>query len=179
MSSFTVDSTPITDTQKQKVNIQTNIKITFNRAISFGTTGTFTLKTGATTHQTFDVTTTFDDDQTSEIIWIDTNGQTVALNPTTDLTLGTNYYVNITAGAVVDSCPTDCQAVTDTTTVAFKTYDGPTSTVSITNGSPNDTGVALTFDNDVVASTGKVRVFDNNNNEIATIDSDDPAVSIT
>jgi len=180
VSSFTVDSTPITDTVKQKVNIQTNIRITFNRAIQFGTAGTFVLKdSGGGTHQTFDVTTTYADDQTSEIIWIDTDGVTVVLNPTTDLTLGTNYYVNITAGAVVDSCPTDCEAITDTTTVAFKTYDGPTSTVSITNGSPNDTGVKLTFDTDVTPSTGRVRVFDSTNTEIAVIDSDDPAVSIT
>ena len=104
----------------------------------------------------------------------------MVLNPTTDLALGTDHHVLITAGAVVDSCPTDCQAVTDTTTIAFKTYDGPTSVVSITNGSPNDTGVKLTFDNDVVPSTGKLRVIDTTTNtEIATIDSDDSAVSIT
>lgn len=183
VASFTVNSLPITgDTTKQKANIQTNIEITFNRAIVFGTAGTFDLKdSGGSTIQSFDVTTNYTDDQTSEIIFLKQGvSNTVVLNPTTDLTLGTNYYVNITAGAVVDSCPTDCQAVTDTTTIAFKTYDGPTSTVSITNGSPNDTGVQLTFDNDVVPSTGKVRVFDTTTNtEIATIDSDDSAVSIT
>jgi len=52
--------------------------------------------------------------------------------------------------------------------------------VSTTNGSPNDTGVKLTFDNDVVPSTGKVRVFDTTTGtEIKTIDSTDSAVSIT
>ena len=182
VTSFTVNSLPITnDTTKQKANIQTNIEITFNRAIVFGTAGTFTLKAGSSTVQTFDVTTNYTDDQTSEIIFLKTGvTDTVVLNPTTDLALGTDHHVLITAGAVVDSCPTDCQAVTSTSTIAFKTYDGPTSVVSITNGSPNDTGVKLTFDNDVVPSTGKLRVIDTTTNtEIATIDSDDSAVSIT
>ena len=129
VASFTVNSLPITgDSTKQKANIQTNIEITFNRAIVFGTVGTFDLKdSGGSTVQSFDVTTNYTDDQTSEIIFLKTGvSNTVVLNPTTDLTLGTNYYVNITAGAVVDACPTDCQALTDNTTVAFKTYDGPT-----------------------------------------------------
>ena len=182
VTSFTVNSLPITnDTTKQKANIQTNIEITFNRAIVFGTAGTFTLKAGSSTVQTFDVTTSYANNQTSEIIFLKTGvTDTVVLNPTTDLALGTDHHVLITAGAVVDSCPTDCQAVTSSSTIAFKTYDGPTSVVSITNGSPNDTGVKLTFDNDVVPSTGKLRVIDTTTNtEIATIDSDDSAVSIT
>ena len=182
VTSFTINSLPITgDTTKQKANIQTNIEITFNRAIVFGTAGTFTLKAGGSTVQTFDVTTTYANDQTSEIIFLKTGvTDTVVINPTTDLALGTDHHVLITAGAVVDSCPTDCQAVTSTSTIAFKTYDGPTSVVSTTNGSPNDTGVKLTFDNDVVPSTGKVRVFDTTTgSEIKTIDSTDSAVSIT
>jgi len=46
-------------------------------------------------------------------------------------------------------------------------------------GSPNDSGLGLDFDRDVVASTGLIKIYDNNNNVVGSVDATHPAVTIT
>ena len=162
------------------IDTQTEIRLQFSDSIAFGTSGTITLyKTGAVTHQVFNVAHTFTDNQINELFWIETD--TVYLNPTVDLDPNTTYYVNISAGAIVNAgCP-DLQfaGISDTTTATFVTDPGPEApTATITNGSPSDTGIVQIFDRPVEKGSGNAVIKDNLGNVHATIPASSSAVTI-
>lgn len=172
LSSFVVDSDPLTSTTTN-VNPQTNIGLVFNKTPSFGESGVISLyKSNGSLHQNFDVETTFAADGTNEIIWISTS--TVWLNPTVDLEIGQTYYVQATVGSITDSCNVQWAGISDTTTVRFTVDAGPSSTsTALTTAS---TRIELNFDRAIEPGSGSLNIYDQNNNLISSIDSDDPAI---
>ena len=179
---FVVDSDPpiASDPTYQKVNPQSNIGIQFNRSIDLHSTGTITLNSSAGVHQTFDVSDIWNTDKVSELIWI-SGGDTLYINPTTDMSLDVTYWVLLSSGCVKDACNTVFAGLADVNTIRFKTDAGPVSSTPTFDGSGsvNQTGIVMNFDRTVEPSTGLVRIFDASNNLIATVDSSDPSVSIT
>lgn len=126
---FEVDSNPFPD-NKTKVNPQTNIVLVFNTSISFGQSGNFKIfKSNGSLHQEIDILTTFTANKTSELIWIQDNK--LYLNPTKDLDKGATYYVQATAGTLVDSCSQSWVGISNTSTVRFVVDAGPQSTLTI------------------------------------------------
>lgn len=172
--SFNVESTPLSDSTKSKVNPQTNIELVFNRNIQFGDSGTFSiLDTGGNTHQVFDITTNFTDDFTSEIISI--SGNTVTLNPTKDFTLGRTYYVNGSANSVKDSVGNKWAGLSNSTTVRFTVDPGPKPEISAINDT--SANIEMAFDRDIEAGSGTIKVYNNSNTLVAEIPSDDPSIT--
>jgi hypothetical protein len=171
---FTVNSNPLTDTTKTKVNPQSNIVLNFNRNIQFGTAGTFRIiDTGGNVHQVFDITATFQEDKINELISI--SGNTVTLNPTTDFVLGRTYYVTGTAASVRDSAGNTWGGVSSANTVRFTVDPGPAPVISpINNTSAN---VEMNFDRDIEPGSGTIKVYDSNNTLVAELESDDPSIS--
>ena len=162
------------------IDTQTEIRLKFSNSIAFGTSGTITLyKTGAVTHQVFNVAHTFTDNQINELFWIE--GDTLYLNPTVDLDTNTTYYVNISAGAIVNAdCPNlQFAGISDTTTATFVTDPGPEApTATVTNGSPSDTGIVQIFDRPIEKGSGNAVIKDNLGNVHATIPASSSAVTI-
>jgi len=154
------------------VSPQTNIFLTFNRQIAFGSSGNITLKSAdGSTHQTFDVSTSFGRDKTSEIMWV--SGNVLTLNPTKDLTLGTTYYVNADAGSITDTKGFAWTGLSNSTTIRFTIDTGPNTTIS----DPNVTGnISMTFDRGINPGDGALEVVDNLGNVVASLPATDPSV---
>lgn len=182
---FKVESLPLSDTSNTKVNPQSNVILIFNRTISLGSSGNFTInKVGGSTHQTFDVASTFDSDKTSEIISIVNASSTltnasilnaVRLNPTLDFDIGATYYVIGTVNAVEDNLGVKWSGLANQNTVRFKIDAGPVA--SSTAPSDDNSTIALEFDRDIEPGPGKVQVYDTDNNLLAEIPSDDPSIN--
>jgi hypothetical protein len=156
-----------------KVDRHTEIELVFNRTAYFGQYGTITVNGS----QTFDVTTNFAENKTSEIIW--TSGNSVFLNPTTDLTPGVTYTISGTAISVRDANNVTWSGISGG--FPFTVDPGPeapTPSLPSTN-SINQQPLSLQFDREIVAGTGNINVYDGANNLIKTITSTDPAVSYT
>ena len=115
-----VSTTPF-DSNLQKVNKQTNIELEFNRGIQFGV-GNIVVKANGSTYQTFNVQSSFNNNYTSEIIWI--AGNKLYLNPTTDLPNGASITIEADSGAIIDGCGLPWDGTND---VSFTVDPGPTS----------------------------------------------------
>jgi hypothetical protein len=180
--SFEVDSAPFTDPDRTKVNRQTNIRLNFNKNIFFrpAADGDFFFRiyeSNGTLHQQINTKWTFADNRTSELIWIQNN--TLHINPTRDLTTGKSYYVTADVNSLQDSCPTYWSGISSNNVITFTVDPGPAAPSAVTNenGSLNESGISLAFDRDVVPGPGEMIVYDSNNNVVATIQPDDPAVN--
>jgi hypothetical protein len=175
-----VETEPMDDITK--VNKQTNVGLRFNRAINFGTTGTFTIYTsGGSIKQAIDIKTNFNQNRTSELIWIGTSTSqtlnTVWINPTKDFDAGVTYYVQATPGSIISTFGETWAGINDTTTVRFTVDPGP---VFTTGGfDVNTSTVVFQYDRTVETGTGDILVYDQDNNLVATIPSDDPAITVT
>ena len=114
------------DSNDQKVDVESNIKIVFNNPIAFGTTGKITIKKASgSTHQEFDIAKSFKNGKISELFWID--GNKIVLNPTKDFDPATEYYVLLDPNVVYDSCGINGnERISDTNLIKFKTDKGPT-----------------------------------------------------
>lgn len=178
LTGFTVSSAPIADNDLTKVNPQTQIILSFNETVILGDSGTITLhKSDGTIHQAFDVTTSFDSDNTSEIIWCDTNK--IYLNPTRDLNIKTTYYVTASNGSVKSHCVT-WSGINDSTTVRFSTDSGPTLTSTSSAITTSSTQfISYETDRGVVGYTGTAKIYDDTNTLVKEIAGTDAAVSIT
>lgn len=184
-SYFEVDSDPFVDPDKTKVNRQTNIRLYFNKPIFFrdAADGDFFFRiyeSTGTLHQQINTKWTFDDNRTSELIWI-SGGNVLNINPTRDLTPGKSYYVTADNGSLRDSCPTFWSGISSNNVIVFTVDAGPQAPTASTNnnGSINESGIGLAFDRDVVPGPGQMIIYDSSNNVIATIEPDDPAVLYT
>ena len=179
VTSFAVSSLPVaSDPSRQKVNPQTLINITFNRAIFLHSSGTITLNSSAGVHQIFDVADTFALDAVSELI--STSGSTIILNPTEDLALNTDYHVLFSAGCVKDSCDTVFGGLSNPATVAWKTDAGPIMNTTFTDSGNELLRTGLVFDRTIVPSTGLLSVVDvSTGTTIASFASTNAAVTIT
>ena len=126
---FETQST-VKDSNNQKVDVESWIKIKFNNDIKFGPSGTITVKKSGvvdTTHQVINIAHTFAGNRTSELIWIDPdNKKQLVLNVTKDFDPGATYYVLITANCVYDTCGINGnKVISDTQLIRFKVDAGP------------------------------------------------------
>jgi hypothetical protein len=112
----------------------------------------------------------------------DKTNDTIILNPTVDLDSNATYYVNITSGHVINSaCPTVIYGgISDTTTATFDTDTGPAApSANVTNGSPSDSGIKMTFDRPVEAGSGDMLIKDGNGTVIHRVASTSSGVTLT
>ena len=127
--SFSTQS-KLKDSNNQKADIQTNIRIKFNNPIRLNTVGNITLRKSGiinSTVQVFDISQTYNGDRISELFWIDTeDDKTLVLNPTKDLELDTTYYVLMTKDCVLDTCGINGnELISNPNIIRFKTEKGP------------------------------------------------------
>jgi len=94
------------------VAISDNLVLNFNETIQAGTGNIIIYSANGSVAKTIAVT---DSSQVS------ISNSTVTINPSTDLTAGSNYYVNIDAGVVKDLAGNSFAGITDTTTYNFTT----------------------------------------------------------
>ncbi|MCY4128882.1 MAG: spondin domain-containing protein [Gammaproteobacteria bacterium] len=105
------------------VAVNTNLVLTFNKSVQAGT-GNIVIRPASGSDITIDVTS-------SQVTFSDS---TVTINPTSDLSYGTDYHVRIASGAIEDSSENDYAGIDDATTWNFSTIP----TVPVTLGaSPN------------------------------------------
>ncbi|CAB5225792.1 Tip attachment protein J [uncultured Caudovirales phage] len=126
---FETQST-VADSNNQKVDVESWIKIKFNNDIKFGSSGTITVRKSGivdSTHQAINIAHTFAGNRTSELVWIDSsNKNTLVLNVTKDFDPGATYYVLITANCVYDSCGINGnKVISDTQLIRFRVDPGP------------------------------------------------------
>ena len=185
LKNFAVVSTSQPDTTLTLVNPQTEIVLYWSKNIRFGTGNIVIQKADGTVHQTLTVTQTFTANKINELFWIDNNltgnyQSSLTLNPTVDLDPNTTYYVTIQSTEIKAlDCDQTYAGLTDVNRVRFTTENGSIpGTTSITNGSPNDTGIASIFDRPVVGSTGNMKIKDSSNVVIATIPGNSSSVSV-
>jgi hypothetical protein len=177
VSQVILDSKPYND--PNKINKQTNVGLKFNRAVTFTNTGTITIYAdGGAVKQAIPVNTNFNQNRTSELLWIGTSTtatlDTLWINPTSDFTTGVTYYVQATPTCVQDACGETWAGINDTTSVRFSIYPGPTSAISPVNTS--SLSLEFNYDTDIAPSSGKIKIYDDDNNLLATVDSNDPSI---
>ena len=178
--SVNTDSQPVDANNSLKVNPQSNIILVFNRPVQFGTIGgNFTIHNAdGSTYQVFDIETTFEDDKTSEIIWIGGSGQTtsyVYLNPSKDFTVGATYYVTGTSNSVKDFYGNVWGGLSSTSFGRFTVDPGPVATTPPISDSVST--IQMAFDREVEPGPGTIQVLDQNNNLLAEFSSTDPSVT--
>jgi len=147
---FTTETGPVVTslappTGSTDVGVSTNIVFTFDKNIRSGV-GTITLRTGSasgTIIESYDVTS-------SARLTFNTN--TLTIDPTSNLSVTTNYYVVVPDEAVAGYAGTDTYNFTTEAQVNVSSY-------SPTNGATNQsvsTNIALTFDGPPSRGTGTI-----------------------
>ena len=145
-------STPADDATA--VAIGSNIVLTFNEAVAAGT-GNIIISDGSDTR-----TIAVGDAQ------VTISGNTVTINPTTDLNPNSNYNVLLASGVINDAAGNAYAGITDTTTLNFSTVDTQAPTLSSSTPADDATAVAigsnivLTFNEAVAAGTGNIVISD-------------------
>jgi hypothetical protein len=117
------------DSSKQRVSLQSEIGLIFNKAMFFGNGTISIFESNGTLHQTMTVTNNFEFNKINELFWI--SGTTVFINATKDFKPNTTYYVQVSAGALIDECGMSWGGISNTTTVSFKTENGPVATLGV------------------------------------------------
>lgn len=171
-------------TDLTKVNRQSNIVLQFSRTVRFGT-GSIFIYSSSGVYQEIDVETTFNNDYTSELLWLggvleegddyNTNYY-VHINPTVDFTPGENYYVLVDNGAIIDAVCNTLYGLTDTSEVAFIVDTGPTAS---TTAMSDNYVITTSVDRDVVPGTGKLKIYDGDGILIQEVNNDNSAITIT
>lgn len=164
-----------------EADIETNIRLIFNRAVFPGPNDPIYVKIydeNNNLHQQINVYTNFAEDQTNELIKI--NGAQVDINPTLDFITGTSYYMLIDTGAFKDSCNENFAGVATNDVITWTTRPGPSlsSTVpaSGSTGSINDTGIVLNLDGNIIKGYANVNIKDGGT-IVSTITPDDITLS--
>jgi len=182
LTSYALDSgfqEPGDSTTNINVNIQSNVKLFFNQSFTIGTGEFHIYKSNGTLHQSFDVETTFEDDQTSEIIFYGSDNS-VSLNPTVDLERDTSYYVLADSGTLKDVCGDNWSGISSTAAVVWTTDVGPgytatpidalgATSVYGATGSVNDAGITFNTDRDVSAGPGNIIIRASDSTVVATV----------
>ncbi|MBI3675180.1 MAG: Ig-like domain-containing protein [Proteobacteria bacterium] len=141
------------------VAIGTNIVLTFSEAVQIGT-GTIEI------HRSSDgslVTSIFITDS-SQVTF---SGNTVTINPTSDLVAGTGYYIEIDGAAIQDLAGNDYAGIRNATGLNFFTGD-PSDTTSPTliSASPADDAAAVAIDANIVLTFSEPVTFGSGQIEI-------------
>jgi methionine-rich copper-binding protein CopC len=157
----TISSISPTDGELE-VPIGNNLTITFSESVKKGSTGNITIKklSDNSIVQTIAITDAA----------VTISGATVTINPSSDLSTDTSYYINIDSGAIKDLFNNSYTGISNTTTWNFTTTDttAPTlvSTVPPDNGGGASVGANLTatFNEDVVAGSGSIYLYKSSDN---------------
>ncbi len=167
--------TPAFSPLDNSINVLTtqNLLVKFNENIALGT-GLITLKlTDGTVVESFNVATSTN---------ITVNGNTVTINPTTDLLLTTGYYITIEATAVKDLAGNFFSGFLDVTSWNFTTIGSGGDTtppqLDINPFTPADnstniaTNTALTvnFNEAIAVGSGSVSIYTSNQTLVEQID---------
>jgi hypothetical protein len=157
--------------------ISSNIQIVFNKTISINPSAPSIVSIFSSNgglHQAIDLKGTFATLKYGSIYGVATS--TITLNPTKPFSAGTEYYVNIGAGAIIDSqCGQTYPGITDTATIRFATEG-----VEIEAPTGPDFGsvfIRFQFGRQVVTGNGKLNIIDADTGELYTqVASNDPAI---
>ena len=154
----------ISTTNNSNVFPQSDIKFTFSQPVYLGT-GTITVG-----NESYDV-------ETAEGLTIKVVGNSLIINPTTDLPQSSSISVNIPGSCIKGYCSGYAG-----TSYSFTTDTGPTTSSALpSSGTPNSMPTSLVIESDrpIEAGSGKLRIFDESSTLIAEIDPTDAAVTIT
>lgn len=161
------------------VALASNLSITFNENVAFGT-GTITLRqAGGALVESFDVA--------SPPAGLTLSGATVTLNPTADLSPSTTYYVEIDATAIKDLAGNSFPGISGDSTWSFTSVSADTTppTISSLNPAHNATGVSyssnlvITFSENVAFGTGTIRLLQSGGTLIESFDVASPPSGLT
>lgn len=161
-----------------QVNKHRPIIIRFNKPF-IPMTGNFYLYKGSTLVQTFDIRSQFSvDNNTTVAVTTDS----ITLQPTVCMEPGVEYHIRCDANVVVSQCQQPLAAVTDDTVLKFTTISIVTPTITQPslpdNSSINESGLNLDVPGDLAPGSGLIRVYDQNDVLMDTIDAGDSRVSI-
>lgn len=163
-------------TNNLNADIETNVGIVFNQAVSLQTTGTIEVKSSSGTHQTFDLSHTFANQKISTEL-VSVRSDTLYINVTKDFNPATTYWVTLTSGCVKNSCGTGNNAVSGNT-LTWTTDSGPNASKLPGTSLPmNESGVKLNYDRSVIPGTGTMSIKDAGGTVIKTIPANSPALS--
>lgn len=169
---FEVSSDTVNDVDKEKVSLSTQIKLYFNKSVSYNT-GNIVLKGG-----------------TSDITFTSTNftaGNPFIITPSAPLEADTDYHLVIPANALrAEECGLQFAGISEsfgTSDISFASDPGPDGEINIpktkTEYAEPIHEVSIVSDRPLnLNTTGSIKVYDMNNNLLHTISPVDPAVTI-
>ncbi len=152
------------------VAADSNITLTFNENIALGSSGFITLVND-------DASAEVQIDVSNHGGQLSVSGDTLTINPTSDLASLSNYHVEIDSGAIEDASGNDYAGISDAAMLNFVTADADAPTLSSSSPSDNDTNVAvgsditLTFnENIVLGSAGYITLVNDDTSTEVQID---------
>ncbi len=167
------------------VALNSNILLTFDSAIALGS-GTITLVNAADTSDNRTIDVTAHNNQLS----LSSDGTVLTINPSADLALDSDYYLEIETGAITDVAGNAYAGISDAITLNFATgteADTTAPTLSSSTPADNATAVAaganlvLTFDSAIVLGSGNITLVnddDNSDNRVINVVTDNGQLSI-
>ncbi len=182
LQSYTLCSDPyVNDSTRQKVNVRSNILLTFNKAFTIKATSPariYIYEQGGVLHQTIDLRATYAANKVG--VLYGPGGNTLIINPTKIMKPGKTYYLQIENGALIDaSCEVPFAGITDTSTVTWKTDGINTSTPAAPNPAiPTESAsINFQFDRPVRPGTGNIKVKNSSGQVVALIPSTSSAIT--
>lgn len=174
----TLTGNVITSAPYTSTSIESLLTLTFNRPIYRTGTGTLNIsiyEANGTLHQAFNLNSNFSSDFTSEIVSMSDGGYTITLNPTKDFKTDTSYYCLIPNNVLKDDCGVNFTGISDTSAVTWTTVGWNVSTVfpqtNATNTTVNNSGLNLSFPQNIQPGTGRLKIYNSANVLIANISS--------
>jgi uncharacterized repeat protein (TIGR02543 family) len=161
------------------VNPSTNLSITFNEDVAFGT-GNITLRqSGGGEIESFNVAT--------PAVELGVSGDTVTINPTADLAASTTYYIEIDATAIDDLAGNSFAGISGDGTWSFTTGSPDTTAPSIDTLSPTNgagsispsANLVITFDEDIVFGSGQHHLRESGGAQVENYDVASPPANLT
>jgi hypothetical protein len=196
LNSFDVKSDPVEVGNPNKINPQSEIILFFNKPLRFKSTGTVSIyEADGTLHQAISIADVLSNQFINRVLRfsgtavdelsiklsdtpnINLSGTSLIINTTKDFKLATTYYVQVSSGALADSCGTVWTGISNTSSVRFTTDPGPTATVAdITNSSD---GIEVTFDREVAADSGTAKIYSSSDVELDSFGISDPSITLS
>jgi len=174
----TLTGNVITSAPYTSTSIESLLTINFNRPIYRTGTGTLNIsiyEANGTLHQAFNLNSNFSSDFTSEIVSMSDGGTSITLNPTKDFKTDTSYYCLIPNNVLKDDCGVNFTGVSDTSAITWTTVGWNVSTIfpqnNATNTTVNNSGLNLSFPQNIQPGTGRLKIFNSANVLIANISS--------
>ncbi len=174
------DAPPVLDSEASTsgatdVAAGANITLVFNEDIALGDSGTITL-VNDDTGETITIDVADHDDQLS------VSGNTLTIDPASDLDAGCSYHIEISSGALEDLAGNDYGGIDDATTFTFETAaatDTDTTAPTLGSSSPADgatdvgvgSNITLTFSEDIaLGDSGTITLVNDDTGEEVEID---------